>query len=120
MPRKRIAKYLNPWMFRREKKRKRFEAIRARDGDNCWRCHHPMDFAAPSNSKRAPTIEHLQAKANGGTGKLDNLVLCHVGCNRHLGVNSPEQKERMRLRRGDRHDKSVQSEAARAAAEESR
>ena len=98
MPRKNIAKYLNPWMFRREKKRRKFEEVRKRDGDNCWRCHHPMDFSEPRNKKKSATIEHRVPRCDGGNWALENLVLCHVGCNRHMGANSPEQKERMRLR----------------------
>jgi len=99
MSRKFIAKYLNPWMFKREKKRARIAALRARDGDKCWRCHHPMRFEEPLNAGKAATIEHLVPRVHGGTGHMDNLVLCHVGCNRHLGTNSREQKERMRLRK---------------------
>ena len=99
MSRKSVVKYLNPWMFRREKERRKFARVRERDGDNCWRCGHPMDFTEPRNGKRSATIEHKLAKALGGTSHLDNLVLCHVGCNRHLGANPPEQKERMRLKR---------------------
>lgn len=57
-----------------------------------------MRFGAPFNTRRSATIEHLQPKAEGGTCELDNLVLCHKGCNKHLGTNSPAQKQRMRLR----------------------
>lgn len=98
MSRKNIAKYLNPWMFRREKKRSKIKEIRERDGDNCWRCHQPMDFEAVPNSRKAPTIEHLESKKHGGTLSIENVVLCHPGCNRHLGTNTPSQKRRMRLR----------------------
>jgi 5-methylcytosine-specific restriction endonuclease McrA len=98
MPRKNIAKYLNPWMFGREKKRRKFEQVRERDGDDCWRCYHPMDFSEPRNKKKSATIEHKIPRCLGGTWELDNLVLCHVGCNRHMAANSPEQKERMRLK----------------------
>ena len=72
--------------------------MRARDGDNCWRCHKPMRFGAPFNVGKAATVEHLLALANGGTWALDNLRLCHQGCNKFLGTYSPDQKERMRLR----------------------
>ena len=98
MPYKKIAKYLNPWMFKRDKERKRFAKVRAKNGDACWRCHHPMDFSEPRNKPKSATVEHLLPRALGGTSALDNLVLCHVGCNRHLGANAPEQKMRMRLR----------------------
>jgi hypothetical protein len=42
------------------------------------------------------TIEHLRAKAAGGTGKLENLVLCHKGCNAHLKDRPLERKLRIR------------------------
>jgi hypothetical protein len=121
MPRRNIAKYLNPWMFGREKRRKKFEAIHKRDGDNCWRCHQPMDFSEPRDKKKSATIEHLTAKTNGGTLALDNVVLCHRGCNKHLGTNTPEHKERMRLRRVKVIDaRACPYDAARATAEGSR
>jgi 5-methylcytosine-specific restriction endonuclease McrA len=99
MARNFAAKYLNPWMFKREKKRAQVKALRERDGDICWRCHHPMRFGEPYNVGRAATIEHKLPRGAKGRNRLENLVLCHVGCNRFLGSNTPEQKERMRLRR---------------------
>jgi hypothetical protein len=88
----------NWWWLHREHKRRR-AAIRARDGDNCWRCNRPMRFDGPPNCGKAATIEHLLPLALGGTDDLDNLVLCHPGCNRHLGVHPPAHKERMRINR---------------------
>ena len=71
--------------------------MRERDGDNCWRCGHPMVFDGKHpNDGRAVTVEHHVPLSKGGTWALDNLRLCHVGCNRHLADNDPEQKERMR------------------------
>ena len=99
MARKNIAKYLNPWMFVREKRQRKFELVRQRDGDICWRCGHGMDFTEPRKGRKSATIEHVMPLSLGGTWALENLVLCHVGCNRHLGANPPEQKQRMRLRR---------------------
>ncbi len=95
MPRKSIAKYLSPWMFQREKKRQRFEDLRKRDGDKCWRCRRPMRFDLPKGHDQAPTIEHLQPKSKGGTMALDNLCLCHRRCNQMMGDATPEVKERM-------------------------
>ena len=69
------------------------EQIRARDGEECWACGFPMDFSAPPGSKKAPTKEHLLAQSLGGTDELANLVLCHPGCNSHLG-NKPVSKKR--------------------------
>ena len=98
MPRKDITKYLNPWMFQREKKRQRFEQLRQRDGDNCWRCKRSMRFDLPRGHDQAPTIEHIKPKSQGGTMALENLCLCHGRCNWMMADNTPEVKERMRLR----------------------
>jgi hypothetical protein len=98
MPRKDIARYLNPWMFKRDQKQERFALLRERDGDNCWRCRRPMRFDLPRGHAQAPTIEHLLPKAQGGTLALDNLCLCHGRCNWMMGDNTPQVKERMRLR----------------------
>jgi 5-methylcytosine-specific restriction endonuclease McrA len=92
-------KWFNRWMFARERRRARFDAVRKRDGDDCWHCGNPLRFGPPYNVGKSATIEHWLPKAMGGTSALGNLRLCHVGCNRHLGANNPEQKERMRLRR---------------------
>jgi 5-methylcytosine-specific restriction endonuclease McrA len=100
--RKDIVRYLNPWMFQRDKKRRRFEELRRRHGDNCWRCRRPMRFDLPSGHDQAPTIEHLQPKSKGGAsskgGALDNLCLCHVRCNQMTVDSTREVQERMRLR----------------------
>ena len=58
-----------------------------------------MRFGQPLNRGKAATIEHVLPLSDGGTWALENLRLCHKGCNQHLGTNTPEQKERMRLRR---------------------
>jgi hypothetical protein len=73
--------------------------LRARDGDKCWFCDGPLRFNAGANSKKAPSIEHLTPKALGGNSKLENLVLCHPGCNRHLADRPRERKELMRAKR---------------------
>ena len=98
MTRTAIAKYFAPWMFRREQKRERFEALRRRDGDKCWRCKRPMRFDLPRGHDHAPTIEHLIPTSKGGTAALDNLCLCHGRCNRLMADTTLEVKERMRAR----------------------
>jgi hypothetical protein len=75
------------------------EQLRARDGDNCWLCDGRLSFNALPNSKKAPTREHLLAKSLGGTDALDNLVLCHPGCNRQLGIRPKADKLEMREKR---------------------
>lgn len=97
MPRTIIAKYLNPWMFKREQAQQRFEELRQRDGDKCWRCHRPMRFDLPRGHDNAPTVEQILSKSKGGTGALDNLCLCHRHCNRLTASSHPEAKEPKRL-----------------------
>ena len=88
--------FLPGWAHRRLRKR-RLAALRARDGDNCWRCRKPMRFEGPPNCGKAATIEHILPRSKGGGDELANLCLCHPGCNRHLADHSPAQKERMRI-----------------------
>jgi hypothetical protein len=98
MGRKNLKRFLPWWMKKHLKKRAKIAEIRQRDGDNCWRCHRPMRFGPPYNVGKSATVELKLPKALDGTSALENIVLCHVGCNRHLGANTPEQKQRMRLR----------------------
>lgn len=56
-----------------------------------------MRFEGKPNCGKAATIEHHLPLSRGGTWALENLRLCHVGCNRHLAANTPEKKERMRI-----------------------
>ncbi len=88
----------NRHMAKKIKRRQNaLKSLRQRDGDICWRCGHPMRFDGEPNCGKAATIEHLQALSEGGSWALENLRLCHPGCNRHLGVHPPEHKERMRI-----------------------
>ena len=98
VPGKHIARYLNPWMFKREKKQQYFDILRKRDGDNCSRCRRPMRFELPRGHAQAPKIEHIKPETKGGALALDNLCLCHARCNWMMGDNTPEVQERMRLR----------------------
>ncbi|MBA2466187.1 MAG: HNH endonuclease [Sphingomonas sp.] len=98
MKRKTIARYLNFWMFQRDRRQREFAELHQRDGDNCWRCKRPMRFDLPRSHPKAPSIEHIMPKSRGGTMALGNLCLCHRRCNWELGDKTPEVKERMRLR----------------------
>ncbi|HZF44127.1 MAG TPA: HNH endonuclease [Sphingomonadaceae bacterium] len=88
------------WVHRLLKRRAKRAALRARDGDDCWRCGHKMRFDGKPNCGKAATVEHVLPLSRGGTWALGNLRLCHVGCNRHLAANTPEQKEAMRINLG--------------------
>ena len=95
---KSLKRFLPWWMQKHLRERAKLAAIRERVGDECWYCGNPMRFGPPYNMGKAATLEHWKPRSLGGTSELGNLRLCHVGCNRHLGANPPEQKERMRLR----------------------
>ena len=92
-----IARYITPWTFKRDQQQQqRCDALRHRDGDNCWRCRRPLRFDLPRGHALAPTIEHLGPVSRGGADMLDNLCLCHGRCNWMMGDTTPEVIERMR------------------------
>lgn len=62
--------------------------LRERDGNNCWFCGEVLGFDE--------SIEHLTPRAEGGSDDLDNLVLCHVKCNRNLRALPRHAKEAAR------------------------
>jgi len=63
--------------------------LRRRDGDDCWLCGLPT-------TDRDRTIEHLLARAHGGTDHLANLCLTHSDCNRQLGDLPIQRKVQLR------------------------
>jgi 5-methylcytosine-specific restriction endonuclease McrA len=58
-----------------------------------------MNFEVKPNSPSAWSIEHLIARSLGGPDILDNLVLCHPGCNRILKDRPLKNKIELRERR---------------------
>ena len=66
------------------------EQLRERDGDQCWLCGKHIDFKAEPNSAKAWSVE---------PDVLENLVLCHPGCNRILGTRLLTEKIKLRERR---------------------
>ena len=87
------------WYHKRQKKISKVKALRARDGDNCWLCGHKMRFVGIPNIGKAATVEHLQPLSKGGNSAMENLALCHVGCNRHMKDSDRAHKEKMRASR---------------------
>lgn len=75
------------------------ERLRARDGDLCWLCNQPIDFSATRNTPSAWSVEHLILASRGGPSTLENLTLCHPGCNRILKDRSLADKIKLRERR---------------------
>ncbi|MGI8610739.1 MAG: hypothetical protein ACR2KH_00450 [Sphingomicrobium sp.] len=91
-----IARFLNPWRFKRDQQRLRFAELRERDGDDCRRCRRPMSFDLPPGHDQAATILQTGPKSKGRA--LDTLSLCHVRCNGVTVDNTSEVQERIRLR----------------------
>jgi 5-methylcytosine-specific restriction endonuclease McrA len=85
--------------FRKSAKWKRARAaeIARRDGPDCWLCTRPIPKVPKRPGQRA-SIEHLVARVHGGGNELENLVLCHDACNRHLGDRPIDRKLKMRAK----------------------
>lgn len=64
------------------------KALLARNGDRCFYCGRKLG----NDQSR----EHLIASANGGTDRLDNLVLAHHACNVRAGELSLVDKIKLR------------------------
>jgi 5-methylcytosine-specific restriction endonuclease McrA len=78
-------------------KRRRVALLLLRDGPDCWLCARPLSPEPKKPGKRT-SLEHLRPRCAGGADTLDNLVLCHDSCNRHLGTRDPDKKLRIRAK----------------------
>ena len=91
----------NGWRVGEKRKRgklkHRIDAMKKRDGDDCWYCGGRF---APDNEPSEPglklTIEHLCPVIHGGPDHLGNLVIAHEKCNTKAGNLSVADKVRMR------------------------
>jgi hypothetical protein len=85
-----LAKYLNPWKFKREEaaRRQRTAELRQRDGDHCQRCRWPLRFDLPDGHDQGPRFHQLE------TASAECLV--HVRCNAAGADNTAEVTERVR------------------------
>jgi hypothetical protein len=95
MPARSIAKYLTPWMFKRQQEQ-RLLALRNRDGDDCRRCRRPMRFDLPKGHDMGAKVEQILANPAGDPQALDNLCLCHARCNAGMIDHTTEVIERIR------------------------
>ena len=50
----------------------------AQHGGDCFYCKKPI-------AKDQVSIDHVEPKTLGGTGSLQNLLICHKSCNQHKG-----------------------------------
>jgi len=93
-----IARYVNPWKFKREREKlQRLAELRRRDGDDCRRCRRPMRFDLPEGHDLGPKVEEVLAVA-GGEAAVANLCLTHRRCNSERADFTAEVKERIRRR----------------------
>jgi hypothetical protein len=83
-----IARYLNPWRFKREQQElQRVAELRKRDGDDCRRCRRPMRFNLTTGHDLGPRVESIP------TGEQ---CLTHVRCNAQGTDNTAEVTARVR------------------------
>ena len=91
-----LARYLNPWKFRREEQARKIAALRHRDGDNCTRCRRALRFDLPDGHDLGAKIEPMGAAASDGPGSVEQLCLTHTRCNAQATDNTAEVQERVR------------------------
>jgi hypothetical protein len=99
MSRSTIARYVNPWKYKREQaEAQRMAELRARDGDNCARCRRPIRFDLPAGYDQGAAVEEVVPNLEIGAEELGNLRLCHLRCNASGIDHTGEVTERMRRR----------------------
>jgi len=93
-----VARYLNPWKYKREQEaqRGRVAALRQRDGDQCSRCRRPLRFDLTPGHDSGAKIEQLLPAAAVGTIALENLCLTHRRCHADGVDHTDEVQERVR------------------------
>jgi len=91
-----IARYVNPWKFKREQDAQRLRAIRQRDGDDCRRCRRPMRFDLPNGHDAGPKIEEILPEMTGDWAAVDHLCLTHRRCHGEGADHTREVQERVR------------------------
>ncbi|MGQ0640956.1 MAG: HNH endonuclease [Gemmatimonadaceae bacterium] len=66
----------------------RLEAIFGRTDDCCHICHRKLCYSnyGVFGKRGAWEVEHSNARANGGTDRLNNLYAAHITCNREKGT----------------------------------
>jgi hypothetical protein len=91
-----IARFVNPWKFKREQEElARVHALRQRDGDECRRCRRPLRFDLTSAHDLGPKVETILS-GPAPAQPLDNLCLTHRRCIADAPDSTSEVKERVR------------------------
>lgn len=97
MSRSIIARYVTPWVFKREREeQRRIAELRSRDGDHCRRCRRAIRFDLIRGHDKGPAIEPIVSALTDEPQTLENLCLCHGRCNADSGDNTLEVTERVR------------------------
>lgn len=73
---------------RKAERAKRVRKIGDRDGWSCSLCLDPVDQSCAYPDPRAPSIDHIEPRSDGGPDTLDNVRLTHWGCN-HVRNRQP-------------------------------
>ena len=108
-----LARFLNPWKYKREEETRRVLELRGRDGEDCRRCRRPMRFDLPRGHDLAPRIEQIAPTPADRSASPENLCLCHGRCNVEAADYTREVKERVRMKNeAELFSKARQSRAA--------
>lgn len=97
-----LAKYLNPWKFKREEaaRQQRIADLRRRDGDACQRCRRAIRFDLPDGHDQAPKFHELSPPPTDAQPPIETQCLVHTRCNAAGADNTAEVTERVR-RKGE-------------------
>ena len=91
-----LARYLNPWKFKREQQRlQRIAELRQSDGELCRRCRRPIRFDLPAGHDQAPKIHDVEARTEGEIPAPHASCLVHTRCNAAGADNTAEVKQRV-------------------------
>jgi len=55
--------------------------VAARDNYTCRLCGDPVDMTLPYPRWGSPSVDHATPLSRGGSHRLNNVVLAHLGCN---------------------------------------
>jgi 5-methylcytosine-specific restriction endonuclease McrA len=91
-------------MGSKEMKKKRKRLYRLQNG-KCFICGKPMFQPKSEKDLQHParaTLEHIIAKADGGSSRIENLAVSHLYCN----IKKASDVEREQVRNGKNGEKS--------------
>jgi len=60
-------------------------ALLERDGNDCPRCHEPINMNLAYPNRMSRSIDHTRPISKGGAHSMENCTLMHLGCNLSKG-----------------------------------